>query len=119
MYDTENIFAKIIKGDIPSNFIYENEHVVAFADINPQKKIHLLILPKGAYKDIFDFGKNASAIEQAAITKAIAEIAEKYALHQDGFRVITNCGRDGGQEVPHLHFHLLGGENIGKMVSHS
>ncbi len=117
MYDSENIFAKIIRKEIPADLIYENEHVIAFKDINPQKEIHLLILPKGAYRDIFDFGKNASAVEQAAITKAIAEVAEKYNLQSNGFRVIANTGRDGGQEVPHLHFHLLGGENVGPMTS--
>ncbi len=117
MYDAENIFAKIIKGDIPTDFIYENEYVVAFNDINPQKKIHFLILPKGAYTDIFDFGKNASVAEQAALTKAIADVAERYNLQKDGFRVIANCGNYGGQEVPHLHFHILGGETVGAMVS--
>ncbi len=116
MYDSDNIFAKIIRGDIPTDFIYENEYVVAFKDINPQKKIHLLLLPKGAYTDIFDFGKKASAEEQAAMTQAIAEIAKQYNLQKDGFRVITNCGHYGGQEVPHLHFHLLGGEKVGAMV---
>ncbi len=118
MYDTNNIFAKIIRGDIPADIIYENEYVLAFADINPQRKIHLLVLPKGAYTDIFDFGQKANPEEQAAISKAIADIAEQYELQKDGFRVIANCGKNGGQEVPHLHFHILGGENIGPMVSH-
>lgn len=115
-YDNQNIFAKILRKEIPTNFVYENENVVAFADINPQRKVHILVLPKGAYTDIYDFGKNARLEEQGAIYKAIADIAEQYGLVDDGFRVIANTKYHGGQEVPHLHFHILGGEKVGAMV---
>ncbi|MFV0322575.1 MAG: HIT domain-containing protein [Alphaproteobacteria bacterium] len=116
-YDPQNIFAKILRKEIPTEFMYENDHVVAFSDISPQRKVHILILPKGAYTDIYDFSKNASPEEQGAIYKAIADIAEQYNLTDNGFRVIANTKAHGGQEVPHLHFHLLGGEKVGAMVS--
>ncbi len=115
-YDTNNIFAKIIRGEIPATAILDTEYVLAFADINPQKKVHLLVLPKQSYTDISDFGKNASAAEKVAIFDAIAQIAADQGLEEDGYRVITNQGDFGGQEIPHLHFHILGGEAVGRMV---
>ena len=122
-YDKNNIFAKIIRGEIPlkpSDKIYENEFVLAFYDINPQKKIHALIIPKGEYIDLDDFSKKATDQEIVALLKGINIVAKKLGISVDGgngYRTLANIGNHGGQEVPHLHFHLLGGEKVGKMVS--
>jgi len=116
-YDKNNIFAKILSGDIPCDKVYEDEHVLAFRDIAPQKKIHILVIPKGHYIDIVDFGTNASAEEITAFHKAVSHIAEEQGLTTNGFRAIANAGEFGGQEVPHFHLHILGGEPVGSMVS--
>lgn len=116
-YDSNNIFAKILRGEIPCDKVYENEHVLAFRDITPQAKVHILVIPKGAYTDIADFGAKASADEVTAFYKAVGEIAQENGIADDGFRSIANTGDFGGQEVPHYHLHLLGGEKIGPMVS--
>jgi histidine triad (HIT) family protein len=118
-YDKNNIFAKIIRKEIPCNKIYENEYVLSFYDINPQKKIHALIIPKGEYIDLDDFNKKASNQEIVALSKGITEVAKILGISAEkgkGYRALTNLNDDGGQEVPHLHFHLFGGENVGKMV---
>ena len=118
-YEDNNIFAKILRGEIPCKKIYEDEHVLSFYDINPQKKIHALVIPKGKYIDLDDFCKNASPNEMVGMFKGIEEVAKKLGISNDkgkGYRALTNIGSDGGQEVPHLHFHLFGGEKIGKMV---
>ena len=109
--DLANIFAKILRNEIPSEKVYENDHVYAFNDINPQAKIHVLIIPKANYCSFSDFTENASPTEQANFYKSIKEIAKKLEL-KDGFRLTTNIGKNGGQEVPHFHFHLLCGKNI-------
>ena len=116
-YDENNIFAKILNGDIPCDKVYEDEHTLAFRDIAPQKKIHILVIPKGHYIDIVDFGTNASTDEIANFYKAVSHIAEEQGLTENGFRAIANTGEFGGQEVPHFHLHLLGGEPVGSMVS--
>ena len=113
-YDTDNIFAKILRGEIPCTPVYEDDHVLAFPDIAPQAARHILVIPKGAYRDMNDFADNASATEQAALMKAMGRIAMEQDMGE-GYRVISNCGEHGGQEVPHLHFHILGGEKIGPM----
>ena len=118
-YDENNIFAKILRGEIPCKKIYEDEYVLSFYDINPQKKIHALVIPKGKYIDLDDFCKNASSNEMVGVFKGIEAVAKKLSISNDkgkGYRALTNIGSDGGQEVPHLHFHLFGGEKIGKMV---
>ena len=118
-YDKNNIFAKILRKEISCNKIYENEYVLSFYDINPQKKIHALVIPKGEYIDLDDFNKKASDKEIVAISKAISEIAKILGISVKsgkGYRALTNLSEHGGQEVPHLHFHLFGGEKIGKMV---
>ena len=118
-YEDNNIFAKILRGEIPCKKIYEDEYVLSFYDINPQKKIHALVIPKGKYIDLDDFCKNASPNEMEGMFKGIEEVAKKLGISNDkgkGYRALTNIGSDGGQEVPHLHFHLFGGEKIGKMV---
>ncbi len=119
-YDDNNIFAKILRNEIPCNKIYEDKYVLSFHDINPQKKIHALIIPKGKYVDLDDFSQNASPEEIVGLIKGINIVANKLkisALSGKGYRALANISEDGGQEVPHLHFHLFGGEKIGKMVS--
>ena len=119
-YDDNNIFAKILRGEVPCKKIYEDEFVLSFHDINPQKKIHVLVIPKGKYTDLDDFCRNASTNEMVGMFKGIEKVAKKLGISMDsgkGYRALSNIGVDGGQEVPHLHFHLFGGEKIGKMVS--
>ena len=117
-YDKNNIFAKILRGEIPCTKVYENDHVLAFNDINPQKKIHVLVIPKGEYIDLDDFINKASDKEIVELSKAITHIVKKLKIsnQENGYRVLSNTGKDGGQEVPHLHYHIFGGEKIGKMV---
>jgi histidine triad (HIT) family protein len=118
-YNKNNIFAKILKKEIPCKKIFENEYVLSFHDINPQKKIHALIIPKGEYIDLDDFNHRASDSEIIALSKAITEVAKILGISVDtgkGYRALTNLNDHGGQEVPHLHFHLFGGEKVGKMV---
>ena len=120
-YDTNNIFAKILRKEIPCDKIYENDHVLAFKDINPQAKIHILVIPKGAYVNMDDFSQNAKNEEIVALTRALGAVTKIVGLSSysegKGYRYIGNNGPDGGQEVPHLHFHILGGEPLGRMVS--
>ena len=118
-YDNNNIFAKILRGEIPCKKIYEDDFVLSFYDINPQKKIHALVIPKGQYTDFDDFSLNASSEEMAGLIRGIYNVARKLNISLDkgkGYRVLSNIGEHGGQEVPHLHFHLFGGERVGKMV---
>ena len=118
-YDHNNIFAKILRNEIPCNKIYEDEFVLSFHDINPQKKIHALIIPKGNYIDLDDFILKASPEEMVGLLKGIKIVAKKLGISSEvgkGYRALTNISDNGGQEVPHLHFHLFGGEKIGKMV---
>ena len=118
-YDENNIFAKILRREIPCKKIYEDEFVLSFYDINPQKKIHALVIPKGKYIDLDDFANNASEKEIVGLIKGINMVAKKLQISSDmgkGYRALANINENGGQEVPHLHFHLFGGEKIGKMV---
>ena len=118
-YDKNNIFAKILRKEIPCKKIFENDHVLSFHDINPQKKIHALVIPKGEYIDLDDFNNRASDQEIVELSKAITEVSKILGISTDtgkGYRALTNLSEDGGQEVPHLHFHLFGGEKVGKMV---
>ena len=116
-YDKNNIFAKILRGEIPCKKVYENDYVLSFYDINPQKKIHVLVIPKGEYKDLDDFTTNASDKEIVEFSKAITYVSNLVGATESGYRALTNLGSDGGQEVPHLHFHIFAGEKIGKMVN--
>ena len=122
-YDKNNVFAKILRGEIPlkpEDKIFENDFVLSFYDINPKTKIHALVIPKGEYTDLDDFSKRASEKEITELFKGINLVAEKLGISLNkgkGYRALVNIGPDGGQEVPHLHFHLLGGEKVGKMVS--
>ena len=118
-YDKNNIFAKILRKEILCKKIFENDFVLSFYDINPQKKIHALVIPKGEYINLDDFNNRASDQEIVALSKAITEVSKMLGISTDtgkGYRALTNLSEDGGQEVPHLHFHLFGGEKIGKMV---
>ena len=118
-YDDQNIFAKILRGEIPCKKIYEDEFVLSFHDVNPQKKIHALVIPKGKYINLDDFSLNASPEEMVGLLKGINIAAKKLGISTEvgkGYRALANISDDGGQEVPHLHFHLFGGERVGKMV---
>ena len=120
-YDKNNIFARILRGEIPCKKIYENEYILSFYDINPQKKVHALVITKGEYTDLDDFSSRASEKEISELIKGVSLVAKKLGIslfnNGKGYRSLVNIGEHGGQEVPHLHFHLFGGEKIGKMVS--
>ena len=119
IYNENNIFAKILRGEIPCNKIYEDDFIFSFHDINPQKKIHALVIPKGKYIDLDDFSLNASPDEMVGLIKGINKVAKKLCISTEigkGYRALANISDHGGQEVPHLHFHLFGGEKVGKMV---
>ena len=120
-YDKNNIFAKILRGEIPCKKIYEDNYVLAFHDVNPQKKIHALVVPKGEYVNLDDFSSNATEKEIVGLIKGIGEVAKKLGVSEavkgGGYRSLVNVGANGGQEVSHLHFHIFGGEKVGKMVS--
>ena len=120
-YDNNNIFAKILRGEISCKKIYEIEYILSFYDINPQKKVHALVIPKSEYTDLDDFSAKASEKEISELIKGISFVAKKLGIalndNGKGYRSLVNIGEHGGQEVPHLHFHLFGGEKVGKMVS--
>lgn len=118
-YDPGNIFAKILRGETPCDKVYEDEHVLAFNDIAPQAPVHVLVVPRGAYVSIDDFGANAPAGEIKAFFAAIDRIAAETGLKEGGFRCIANTGLNGGQEVPHFHMHILGGRAVGPLVAKS
>jgi len=115
-YDTENVFAKILRGEIPCSKVHETDHALAFQDINPQAKVHVLVIPKGAYVSWDDFSANASATEQAEYVAAIGATARELGVDKTGYRLLANHGRDSHQEVPHLHVHILAGQPLGPML---
>lgn len=115
-YDNTNIFARILRGELPCKKAYENEHVLAFHDIRPMAPVHVLVIPKGPYVSLDDFHEKASEAEQAALMKAIGHVARLAGVAGSGYRVIANTGSDGHQEVPHLHFHVMGGRPMGRMI---
>ncbi|MEC7029080.1 MAG: histidine triad nucleotide-binding protein [Pseudomonadota bacterium] len=116
-YDDNNIFAKILRGEIPNKTVYEDDFALAFHDIAPHAPTHILVIPKGKYVNIADFGTNATPDELTGFWRAVSKVAEDNGLTNEGFRSIANTGLNGGQEVPHFHVHLLGGKKIGPMVS--
>jgi histidine triad (HIT) family protein len=116
-YDPNNIFARILRGEIPCKKIHEDDHALAFHDINPQAKVHALVIPKGAYVSMDDFIATASATEIASLFRAVAEVAHKLGLQASGYRLIANAGPDSRQEVPHLHIHVIGGQDLGRMIT--
>lgn len=115
-YDPDNIFAKIIRGDIPCDKVHEDTHTIAFHDINPQAPTHILVCPKGPYVSLDDFTAHAGDVEIAALIRALGKIARDLGLADPGYRILANIGVNGGQEVPHLHFHLFGGRSMGRML---
>jgi len=117
IYDKQNIFAKIIRKEIPCNKVYENDYVLAFHDVNPQKKLHILLIPKGEYLNLDDFNEKATDKEIIEFNKAISHIVKLLKLSNEGYRILSNIGNNGGQEVLHLHYHIFGGEKIGPMVT--
>ena len=115
-YDDNNIFARILRGEIPSTPVYEDERAFAFEDINPQSPVHTLVIPKGKYVSWDDFSAKASAEEIAGFIRAVGHVAREKGLVEPGYRLLAKIGAHGGQEVPHLHVHILGGQFIGPMV---
>ena len=115
-YDDGNIFARILRGEIPCKKVYENDHALAFEDVNPARPVHVLVIPKGAYEDMNAFAAGASAAEMSALWQAIGMVAKITGVDITGYRLISNTGADGHQEVPHLHVHLMGGAPAGPMV---
>ena len=116
-YDPDNIFAKILRGEIPCKKVYEDDHALAFHDVSPQAPTHILVIPKGAYVSWDDFSARASEAEIAGFIRAVGHVAREQGLVDPGYRVLANVGRDGGQEVPHLHVHLFGGARLGPMLA--
>ena len=116
-YDDNNIFARILRGELPSNKVYEDDHALAFHDINPLAPVHILVIPKGLYVSWDDFSEKASDAEIAGFTRAIGKIARDAELVTKGYRVLANVGQRAGQEVPHLHVHIFGGQPLGPMLA--
>ena len=116
-YDENNIFARILRGEIPCRKEYEDEHALAFHDINPQAPLHILVIPKRPYVSWDDFSERASAEEIAGFVRAVGQVARANGLVRPGYRLLANVGRNGGQEVPHLHVHIFGGAPLGPMLA--
>lgn len=115
-YDPENIFAKILRGEIPCNKVYEDEFSLAFHDINPQAPTHILVIPKGDYVSMDDFTAKASADLVAGFFRAVGQVARDAELVEPGYRILGNAGTNAHQEVPHLHIHIFGGKPLGPML---
>jgi len=115
-YDSNNIFAKILRGEIPCDKVYESDHSLAFKDINPQAPVHTLVIPKGAYVSFDDFSEKASDAEVVDYIRAIGVVAREAGVAEDGYRILANIGQNGFQEVPHLHVHIFGGQHLGRMI---
>ena len=115
-YDQNNIFAKILRGEIPCDKVYESEHSLAFKDIQPQSPVHLLVIPKGAYVSYDDFSAKASDVEILDFIRTVGVVAREAGVDDAGYRVIANVGENSGQEVPHLHFHICGGRHLGRLL---
>ena len=116
-YDDSNIFARILRGEIPSKKVYEDEHALAFHDINPQAPTHILVIPKGAYVSWDDFSARAGDAEIAGFVRAVGEVARGAGLVEPGYRLLANTGPDSHQEVPHLHVHIFAGKPLGPMLA--
>ncbi|MFL6732471.1 MAG: histidine triad nucleotide-binding protein [Sphingomicrobium sp.] len=116
-YDDKNIFARILRGEIPSKTVYEDEHALAFHDINPLAPTHILVIPKGQYVSWDDFSERATDAEIAGFARAVGKIARDAGLVDGGYRLLANVGLNSGQEVPHLHVHIFGGRALGPMLA--
>ena len=115
-YDDDNIFAKILRGEIPCDKVYEDDHVLAFNDINPQTPTHILVIPKGRYVSFADFSQQATGEEIAAFVQATGRIAREAGVEESGYRILANNGPDAHQEVPHFHLHIFAGKDLGRMI---
>ena len=116
-YDDQNVFAKVLRGEIPNRTVYEDEWALAFHDINPQAPLHVLVIPKGAYVSWDDFSATASEAEIAGFVRAVGTVARDLGLAQPGYRLLANVGLDSHQEIPHLHVHLFAGKPLGPMLA--
>ena len=117
-YDPDNIFARILRGEIPCKKVYEDDWALAFHDINPQAAVHVLVIPKGPYVNLDDFTANAGAEEISGFFRAVGHVARaELGLAENGYRTLTNTGADAHQEVPHLHVHIFGGQRLGPMLT--
>ena len=116
-YDSDNIFARILRGEVPCETIYEDEWALAFHDIAPQAPVHVLVIPKGEYVGWDDLSARASAEEIAGFVRAVGHVAREQGLVEPGYRLLVNRGANGGQEIPHLHVHLFGGRPLGRMIA--
>ena len=115
-YDDGNIFARILRGEVPCDRVAETDHTLAFRDIAPQAKTHVLVIPKAAYENFHDFVDRAGADEVADLLGVVAGITRELGLRVDGYRILANTGQSGHQEVPHFHVHLFGGQDLGRMI---
>jgi histidine triad (HIT) family protein len=115
-YDDDNIFARILRGEIPCDKVHEDDHTLAFRDINPQAPTHILVIPKGRYVSMADFSAKASDAEMAALLRAVGRVAREAGVEDSGYRILANHGPDSHQEVPHLHIHVFGGRKLGGML---
>jgi diadenosine tetraphosphate (Ap4A) HIT family hydrolase len=116
-YDEQNVFARILRGELPSRKVYEDEWALAFHDLAPQAPVHVLVIPKGAYVGWDDFSAKASPDEIAGFVRAVGQVARGLGLPAPGYRLLVNHGMEGGQEIPHLHVHIFGGGPLGRMIS--
>ena len=116
-YDPDNIFARILRGEIPAKTVYEDDHALAFHDIAPQAPRHILVIPQGAYVSWDDFSARASEAEIAGFVRAVGHVAREAGMVAQGYRLLANAGRDSGQEVPHLHVHIFAGRPLGPMLA--
>ena len=115
-YDDSNIFARILRGEIPAKRVYEDEYALAFHDINAQAPVHILVIPKGAYVSWDDFSERGSEAEIAGFVRAVGAVARELGLVAPGYRLLANVGPNSGQEIPHLHVHIFGGRQLGRML---
>jgi histidine triad (HIT) family protein len=115
-YDDSNIFARILRGEVPCRRVLEDEHALAFHDINPLAPVHVLVIPKGPYVSMADFGAKASDEEIAGFFRAVSRVAEQLGVGASGYRILANAGTDANQEVPHFHVHIFGGAPLGPML---
>jgi diadenosine tetraphosphate (Ap4A) HIT family hydrolase len=116
-YDESNVFAKILRGELPCKKVYEDDHALAFHDINPMAPVHILVIPKGPYVSWDDFSERASEAEIAGLVRAVGLVARDAGMVVQGYRLLSNVGKRSGQEVPHLHVHIFGGEPLGPMLA--
>lgn len=111
-YDRNNVFARILRGELPCKKVFENDYSLAFYDLYPEAKIHILVIPKGDFENFYDFHQNASLDQIDCFYKSVYHVINLLNLKDNGFKLVTRCGRDGGQEIPHYHVHLLGGQRV-------